>query len=473
MSSPGCSLISRSTSAIAVCSASAASRSLNRLALPMAIAACSANALRMLASRSSNGRTSWRFTPNIPYSSPSTRRPSHDHAADVVRYLAPARPKSRACRRRGWHRRRPAAPRLCALTGTDEPTLSGCPGFARNVDASPSNRHTTPASAAHSRTARSIRPFITAVRSPGWALMRASTSLVAVCSFSDSPRSLKRRALATASDACSPKVASAVSSSSVNGRTSWRYMCSAPTMAPSWVSWHGGVAAHAARRSRPPRSRRCPSSPRRSRRCTRRRPARRRTGSHRPRPPAPWCRRRAPWPGRATPRSGWTPPSFRVIEPASPPQSSAALARMPWSTVGQVAGVGADQPQRLGRRREHRPHELRARRRCVALVGACGIVGSRRHPVLSDPDDRQRGGGEAGEIVRVRRRERRPGAQRGGGDHAAGERSSPAPAEVEQAGRGLAVGRCEGRDLPEQVARDGDVPRSERTHRGTRPRRCC
>ena len=43
-----CSLMRRSTSAIAVCSASAASRSLNSLALPMAIAACSAKALRML-----------------------------------------------------------------------------------------------------------------------------------------------------------------------------------------------------------------------------------------------------------------------------------------------------------------------------------------------------------------------------------------------------------------------------------------
>src|SRR6185436_8780759 len=32
------------------------------------------------------------------------------------------------------------------------------------------------------------------------------------------------------------------------------------------------------------------------------------------------------------------PPSFSVIEPASPPQSSAALARMPWNTVFRSPG---------------------------------------------------------------------------------------------------------------------------------------
>ena len=41
--------------------------------------------------------------------------------------------------------------------------------------------------------------------------------------------------VAMASDACSAKDASAFSSATSNGRTSWRYMCSPPTGAPSRV----------------------------------------------------------------------------------------------------------------------------------------------------------------------------------------------------------------------------------------------
>ena len=242
--SPGCSLISASTSLVAVWSWSASSRSLKRPALRMAMAAWSAKVCRIAACFSSNGRTSVRLRLIWPIHSPSILRGKWaldrtSKRSEELGDSAGPRSSRRSGPRRTSARRRRASGSVLHWRTRYRPHAPGrrCrPPPARDLRVEASQRPDRRRSGRWPWRGRHRAPT---VRSPGFSLISSRISLVAVCSSKASASSVlrasmsaTRRALVTALPAWAANDSKSSISSGVNGSTVSRNAAT-PTGGPS------------------------------------------------------------------------------------------------------------------------------------------------------------------------------------------------------------------------------------------------